>query len=299
VVFNISNDIKMGHASDLHQSMDAAKVLEGFVKNGNGHGLQELLDVLKTDLRAFRRLCFNETCAIGLRHPPEDALADRLTLEVGGRLLHLIAGARVTFGRHRASRVVTRIFNPGEPVMAQKSLHISKHHCTVEMDGETCVILDGAADTSGVFKQSGGGVFWNGVAVDGSVRIPVDLLPRQAVLGFAGQVSDPCFSFSVSVCRPDSARCARCEDRDTALCRRGRMPALALRRGDHVQETFVLLWACLDLGRVAPELQGLTVCHERGGFSWRSAHESGWFKPGRYQVVGTEVRVKAFQQYGL
>ncbi|NLE66351.1 MAG: FHA domain-containing protein, partial [Lentisphaerae bacterium] len=233
------------------------------------------------------------------RHPPEEALADRLTLDVGGKLLHLIAGARVTFGRHRANRVVTRIFDPGKPVMATSSLHISKHHCTVEADGETCVIRDGAADASGVFKQSGGGVFWNGSAVDGSVRIPVDLLPRQAALGFAGQVSDPCFSFSVSACRPDSARCARCEDRDAVLCRRGRVPALALRRSDHVPETFVLLWSCLDLGQVAPVLQGLTVCHERGGFSWRSGGEAGWLKPGRYQVVGAEICVKTFQQYGL
>ena len=299
VVFNITNDIKMGHASDLHQSMDAAKVLEGFATNGNGHGVQELLDVLKTDLRAYHRLCFNETCSGSVSQPPVEALTDRLTLEVEGRLVHLVSGMRVTMGRHRSNRIATRVFEPDGPVMSQQSLRISKFHCTVEMEDDVFVIRDGGMDASGMFSPSSGGVFFNGSVVNGSLRVPAVKLPRQTSLGLAGSLSEPFFKLAVSSCRFDPSQCSRCEDRIAAWCRRGRVPALVLNRTDHVQETFVLLWSCLDLGQVVPSLQGLTVRHERGGYAWRSVHDTGWLKPGRYQVVGTEIRVKPFQQYGL
>ena len=297
IVFNITNDIKMGHASDLHQSLDAASVLEKFTNNGQTHGVPELLDLLITDLRAFRRLCFNETGGGGVEHASSDALADRLTLRVGGQMLHLIAGNRVTFGRKSTNRITTRLFESAGAVDLERSRQISKYHCLFEIDDGECVIHDGAPDEVGALKCSSGGVFWQGKAVRKNVRFPVESFPGVATLGLAGEAAAPVFGLTAHGCVFEAARCSACENRGARPCRSGRIPVVLLRRTDKVPECYALLWACLDLGAVFPECAGLVVCHEQGAFSWRSSRGSGWLVPGA--CLAGNVDVRPFAQYGL
>ena len=299
IVFNITNDIKMGHASDFRQSLDAASLLGKIADNGQVHGVSELLDLLKTDLRAYKRLSFDEMMGGGNRRPPAEALADRLTLHVGGRWLHLIADRRVTLGRNRTNRITTRLFDRAGSVSSDRSALISKFHCILELDGSECVIYDGAPDECGLRKPSAGGVSWQGKRVKDSVRFPVGAFPQAATLGLAGDAAAPVLGLTARGYVFDSSRCATCESRNSGSCNRGRNPAVVLSRTDDVQECYVLLWACLDVGRVFPECAGLVVCYEQGAFSWRSGGAAGWLTPGRFASAGAELSVLPFAQFGL
>ena len=299
IVVNINNDIKMGHASDLHQSLDAASVLGRFENNGQAHGVSELLDLLKTDLRSYRQVCFNESGECGPSRPPAEALADRVTLSVGGRMLHLIAGSRVTLGRNRSNRICTRLFGRDVAETSLRNSRISKFHCTVELDGDGCAVHDGARDESGNMRPSACGVSWQGIAVRGAVRFPAGSFPQSATLGLAGSPGAPDIGLTAQGCFFNPSRCETCGDHAGRLCHRGRIPAVVLRRTDEAPESYALLWACLDLGRVFPECAGLIVCHEQGAFSWRSAGTFGWITPGRFASGGVEIAVREFAQYGL
>jgi len=301
IVVNITNDIKMGHASDLNQSLDATNALGRFADSRSTRGLSELLDVLKTEVRAYRRLRFHEVDGNmqPLPVPPSEARADRLTLLVGAQRLHLLAGNRVTLGRNRANRVVMRRFGETPEKTELLNGRISKFHCTIEHNDAEFVILDGATDLSGAFKRSTCGVFWQGRPVAGSVRGPVGSFPATAELGLAGTVGAYEIGLQVYGYRLDPFHCASCHRQEAVSCRRGQVPAVVLRRTDGVPETYVLLWACMDLGSVFPQCAGLIVCHEQGAFSWRSLGTAGWLTPGSFSSAGTLITVSEFAQYGL
>lgn len=294
IVFNITNDIKTGHASDIHLSQDAASAFGHFTKHGHAHALTDLLNLMNTDMRAYRREELYE--AGDEPQPPQEAITKRLSLMVGGRLLHLIAERRVTLGKNRDNRVVTRRFNQQGVVDAQLCERISKFHCTLELDGEACVIQDGGRDETGRMRPSTGGVSWQGVPVKGSLRIHVDLLPKKASLGF---VAGPAgYDFELTACAHpfDFSKCSSCSQQARQACSSGRIPALLLRRTDHIPEHYLLVWSCFDLGCVFPECAGMVVCYEQGAFSIRSSGTFGWLVPERH--VGM-VEVRPFAQVGL
>jgi hypothetical protein len=301
IVVNITNDIKMGHASDLHQSLDATSALGRFADNRSPRGLSELLDVLTTEVRAFRRLQFNEVggSAQAPPGPPPEARADRLTLFVGAQRLQLLAGVRATLGRNRANRLVTRRFGETPEETQRLNGRISKFHCTLEHDGAEFVIRDGGTDASGCFKRSACGIFWQGKPVAGSVRGPVGSFPTAAELGLAGTAGAYDIGLQAHGCRLNPAHCSSCQRHEVVSCRRGQVPAVVLRRTDGVPETYALLWSCLDLGRVFPQCAGLIVCHEQGAFSWRSLGAAGWLTPGSFSSAGTLITVCEFAQHGL
>jgi hypothetical protein len=303
IVVNITNDIKTGHASDVHLSQDAAEAISKFTHNGNAYSLTELLNLMKSDQRAYRREEFYEAGCENLpsapTQPPEEALVKRLTLCVGGRLVHLLADRRVTLGKNRANGIVTRLFGPGGETSDKRCERISRFHCTLELDGRDCVIHDGALDEKGRMKASSWGVFWQGKSVAGSLRVSAESFPLRAALGLAGTADAYDFGLTAHGYHFDQRKCVACEDSAVRPCLKGNIPAVLLRRTDDVPECYVLLWSCFDLGHVFPVCEGLTVCHEQGAFSWRSAGAFGWMTPGRYASAGTEIAVRAFAQVGL
>ncbi|MEI7947248.1 MAG: hypothetical protein WCJ02_11145 [bacterium] len=301
IVFNITNDIKTGHASDVHLSQDAASAFGHFTKNGHAHALTDLLNLMNSDMRAYRREeLYDAGCETpspsAPTAPPQEAITKRLSLMVGGRLLHLIAERRVTLGKNRDNRVVTRRFNQQGVADAQLCERISKFHCTLELDGEACVIHDGGRDETGRMRPSTWGVSWQGVPVKGSLRIPVEALPKKASLGFvAGNVG---YDFELAACAHpfDFGKCSSCSQQARHVCSNGRIPALLLRRTDQVPEHYLLVWSCFDLGCVFPECSGMVVCYEQGAFSIRFSGAFGWLVPDRR--VGA-VEVRPFAQVGL
>jgi len=300
IVININNDIKMGHASDLHQSLDAASALGSLAGNGQKHRLVEVLDLSRTEIRAYHRIRLREDEVIGggaLPSPPAQACLDRLTLAAGNRLLHLVAGNQVTLGKNRLNRVVTRLFDRNGVAAGQLNERISRHHCTFELSGNECAVLDGGADENGQWHRSTWGVFWQGRAVNGGVRFPVEGFPASATLGLAGTAETPDFRMTAHGSHFDPSRCADCPTHRQHTCRKGKVPAVLLKRSDSVPESYALIWSCLDLGGVFPGCSGIAVCHEQGAFSWRSATGSGWLLPGESFAAGVDVR--PFAQYGL
>lgn len=300
IVFNITNDIKTGHASDVHLSQDAASAFEKFTKNGQAHALTDLLNLMNSEMRAYRREELYEAgCEIkpsAPTPPPQEALAQRLTLVVGGRLLHLIASRRVTLGKNRDNHIVTRLFNQQGVADAQRCERISKFHCTLELEGTTCVLQDGARDDCGRAKPSTWGVSWQGKAVQGSLRIPVETLPTRGQLGLVNNAGHSDFELTVCPQAFDFTQCSSCQQQARHGCSNGRTPALLLRRTDQVPEHYLLAWACFDLGTVFPECAGRVVCYEQGAFSLRATGTFDWLVPGRH--LG-RIEVRPFTQYGL
>ena len=301
IVININNDIKMGHASDLHQSLDAASALGNLAGNDHAHRLGEVLNLSRTDLRAYHRIRLREDEVLGglaaLAAPPAEACLDRLTLAAGNRLLHLVAGAPVTLGRNRGCRIVARRFDRNGVAASQLNERISKIHCTLELSGTECAVLDGGVDDNGQWRRSTWGVFWQGRNVNGGVRFPVEGFPASATLGLAGTAEAPDFRMTAHGSRFDPSRCADCPTHRQHACRKGKVPSVLLNRGDSVPESYALIWSCLDLGGVFPGCAGIAVCHEQGAFSWRSGTGSGWLVPGESFAAG--VGVRPFAQYGL
>jgi hypothetical protein len=301
ITFTINNDIKAGHAADIRVHQDAAEAMGKLVQTGQAHSIEELLNLLHSKPPAFHRLSLYESAwnlDNTLPPPPPAALATRMTVSVGNRLAHLIAGSRVTLGKNRANQIVTRLFEPSGEALPERNARISKFHCTLEFAEGQCVVHDGVRTESGMMQASSCGVFWQGRAVKGSERFSADHFPATATLGLAGVVADACdFGLKAQSCFFDTARCASCRGNDGQLCHRGKTPVVILRRRDAVPEVYALMWSCLDLGNVLPECAGVTVCHERGAFAWRSAGASGWLVPGAR--VGAGIEVKEFKQYGM
>jgi hypothetical protein len=304
IVFNITNDIRTGHAADVHLSQNAADVVGTFAHNGAAHSLTELLNLLKTDQRAYRMVSLLEEECVPvtprLSAPPAGSQASRLTLSDGGRLVHLLAGHRLTLGRNRENGVVTRLFGGAGKEPGMTGERISKFHCMIELEGGDCVIHDGTTDECGRRKPSSCGTFWQGHEVHGATRFPVDTFPRRASLGLAGTAAAHDFGLTAHGCFFDASHCAACVGRGEHSCHRGRVPAVVLRRTDSVPECYALLWACLDLGEVIPGCSGAVICYEQGAFSWRSGGSSGWLTPGSPVTLGGKtIDVRAFAQYGL
>lgn len=300
IVITINNDIKMGHASDVRQSLDAAGLLGNVKNNGKVYGVPELLDLLKNEMCAFRGLPLSEVEGSDEgSEPPSGARTDSLTLQLGGRLLHLLAGRRITLGKHRSNRVVTRLFDGAGVATEALNERISKRHCTLELDGSECLILDGVADDGGAVRRSAWGVFWQGRPVEGCARLPAASFPRAAPLALVGAEGPYAFRLTAHGCYFDAARCAACPDTAAGRpCGKGRYPALVLERADAVPERYAVLWACLDLGLAFPGCAGAAVCHERGAFQLRAASGAReWLTPGMRLPGGVEVR--AFAQRGL
>jgi len=303
IVVNITNDIKVGHASDVRLSQDAAEAMGRFVSNGRTHGVGELLNLLKTDQRAFRREKLYEGDCLpgsGGKDVPDAARTDQVTLRAGDRLIHLLAGRQITLGKNRGNRIITRLFESDGSATAERNGRISKFHCLMEYREGTCWIHDGAPGEDGKLRPSTCGVFWQGHQVRGNESFDAERFPSSASLWLAGEGDAWSFGFTVQGCFFDAARCALCGGREGHACRHGRMPAVVLRRCDEVPEIFVLLWSCFDLGQVVPGLRGVTLCHDHGAFAWRSEIGSGWLVPGGTLAAGgAAVPVQAFAQYGL
>ncbi|MEI7899121.1 MAG: FHA domain-containing protein [bacterium] len=303
ITFNINNDIKAGHAADIRVHQDAAEAVSKLVKNGQAHSIEELLNLLHSKPPAFHRLSLFESGWV-LHHPlpaaPAAATAERVTLRVGNRIAHLIAGSRVTLGKNRANQIVTRLFEPDGEALPERNARISKFHCTLEYADGQCIVHDGVRTENGVMQASACGVFWQGRAVKGSERFPADRFPAVAALGLAGTADAYDFGLTAHGCFFDTARCAACGGRDEKMCHRGKTPAVILRRRDAVSEVYAVMWSCLDLGNILPGCEGVTVCHERGAFAWRAEGAAGWLVPGtRIGAGGVQIEVKTFSQYGL
>ncbi len=295
IVFNITNDIKTGHASDVHLSQDAASAFKQFTQNGQPHALTDLLNLMNTELRAYRR---EELYEAGIEPPPplQEALCKRLSLSVGGQMLHLIAERRATLGKNRDNHVVTRRFNQYGVADAQLCERLSKFHCTVELEGMACVLQDGVRDEYGRPKPSTWGISWQGKAIQGALRLPLEALPARGQLGLVNNAGHSDFELTVCPHPFDFTQCSTCSQQARQACSNGRIPALLLRRTDQVQEHYLLAWSCFDLGCVFPECEGMVVCYEQGAFSIRSSGMFGWLVPGRHVDM---IEVRSFAQYGL
>ena len=296
LVVNINNDIKMGHACDLRLSQDAADAVGRLVSNGRIHGLQELLDLLKTGSRAYVPLALYDSGA-SLPPPPKEAVAQRLTLRSDEGLLHLIAGATITFGKdRRANTVCTRLFEPDGSAVEARNGYVSRRHFTLEIEGFRCVLHDGVAAGDGQFRPSGHGVYWNGSRVQGRMAIPVSGFPAKARITLAGPSGANVVSLDVQARPYNRDECRNCEGRSDHLCHRGEVPCVLLSRPE-IRERYLLTWACADLGGLVAACRGVTVGRERGAFSWRSSTGAGWLVPG--MSLGGGVRVESFKQHGV
>lgn len=303
IVINITNDIKTGHASDVRLSQDAADVFKKFANNVQGSSLTDLLNLMRLPQRAYHREelyeAGSQACHVQLPPPPVEAMMKRITLRVRGQMVHLIADRLVTLGKNRENTIVTRVFDSSGNASAQKCERISKFHCTIQQEASDFVIYDGAMDDTRKMKPSSWGVVWQGRPVKGHVSTPLESLSQPSVLGFVGTGRE--YDFSLSVCGQfmNSAKCLSCEKPATPQCLKGRVPSILVRRNDDIPESYILLWSCLDLGHVLPACKDVIICHEQGGFSWKSGMSSGWLVPGNSLSVMPSIEIRTFSQYGL
>lgn len=229
----------------------------------------------------------------------------RLTLDGGGRRLHLVARRPAWFGRQcekpgkgrtTDNAVVLRVFSSdGTTRDDAASNAISRTHFLVEPDGQRCRLRDGypARDASGNILPGGVvGASGNGTSVNG------ETLPGRGSATFAAGESA-----TVAVA-PDSAGspvlALRLSVPRSASSRQSAAGAL-LRRADSVPESYLALWAEADLGEIEESLRGHCVVWDGARFCLRCPDGSERFlAPGlSFGPASFRVKVETFRQIGF
>jgi len=296
VIFNITQ----GHAGtvearDFYRDLSRQRDLS----------LRELVDRARSAPSVWRPLPLYEAGEGRVLLPesaaPAEARTDRLTLHVGSQRVHLLAAPELRLGKNRQCDVVTRIFNPDGTADRDKNSRIGRRHCSVRLEGEQCLVVDGGYYPElGRRKPSAWGTFLDQAPVrqNEQAALPVN---RDFLLSLAG--TDPAeetvFAFGGRLLTCELWNQPDCPFPNT--CSPSVLSCLILRRSDHVDEAFAVVWNHCPMQFVEPSLQGLRVWRRPEAFAYRVGDDCGWLAPGSTIPLpgGPEVRVETYGQAGL
>lgn len=299
--------------NDVQNSGNAAEV----VVRGAGENVREVVGSLDPDVRIadhmrqlnrnkkFERLALfrsgwcgmpGETGQRGLTPPalPEAAIAQRLTLTCGDRIVQVVGGRQGgSFGRSRKENLVSlRCFTEQGILLRDQSLAISACHFSVQFDDRGVWISDGPPGRRG----STGGTWLNGegVASESCARLRVGApakieLCRERSGGAVCTLEATVLPCSGNA-HGDESGCRECDGRG----------ALVLRRQAPVPECYAVIAGCLSLDKADERGRGWTIYRTRRAFLAAGDGKTLWLKPGvRFQANGYEWRVDSFHQFGM
>lgn len=209
--------------------------------------------------------------------PPQEKITpmDALTLEVGGRRLHVLAKTRTQFGRDGNScDVLLRVDHPDpeDSKLVAANRRLSRKHFFIEPIPGAVALVDGTLDENNQRKASAAGTFLEGEAVD------VERLgPGPACLLTVGQkdAAPEVPHWQVEVLEtgvnpglhPALFPLLKFwQEKDEVGKERMQAAGLRMKRMDLVAEDLLLLWTARPLGSVSPELDSLWLLHYGGGF---------------------------------
>ena len=299
----IHTTVTTGHAADVHVNQRAADELGKLANAANP--FEELRKMVNGRERSWVEVCLLEmtgrTRQLGAMPPA--AAVEWLTLEMGLRKIFVYGTEPIRIGRAKEGNSFTLRVPPDQEQAWRRALgQMSRKHCLIEPCGDCIRVMDGHWDEYGRRHRSSEGTFWNGEEV-GEEGVLVEAgQSGKLALGRRLPPPNPLASLRMQAIRCDGEDCRQCTQARglRRWCRDGRRSSVLLERTDGLQEWFVGLWGCVDLGAVDREYDGLVLFRQAGGFAWRCGKECGWLVPG--QDAGTplgtiRVRQKANWEY--
>jgi hypothetical protein len=309
-------NISTGHAADV----TIGKLLDRYsaLSEDKGLSVNDLIDALNRLPPAYLSLKLYEVPPDvgppptewpppGLPWPPpKEAVVNRLTLQYGERLVHLLSLNEMQLGKNKLCDVKTRLFTDDGQAPRVLNGAISRYHCRIVLEQSECRLIDGGKPRPpevGEYKSSAGGTFVNGTRVPNPGHVV--LKPEEEVLlTLAGQNAAGEGVFAMAACfrrcrRLPSGQCARST---SASCGAPNPPcSLELRRQDNVPEAFLNLWGHATLAAAGQELAGFRVWVYEGAFFFRSGSGYRWLVPGQPIVLdgGKKLLVGPYRQFGM
>ncbi|MEM7394115.1 MAG: FHA domain-containing protein, partial [Verrucomicrobiota bacterium] len=233
---------------------------------------------LKRCQEAPERLLQLPETPLPLPPPPMDAHRTALTLHHGEQRIHLLSGDLIQIGKNRACEIVTRHFGPDGTANKDDNRKISRFHCRVHRDGNTCRLIDRAHNhVEGRTDPSQNGTWLNATRLSrgGDLALP----PNQT------------FTLSLANAFDLEGRVEAEPDAD------GSPGGLLFRRKDRVRETWVVVWSSIDLKRIDPGFAEGTIYRHQNGFVY---NQTQWLIPGMtWDTPAEPVQVTEKQQYYL
>ena len=277
LAITINQDIKGGHACEIHNSLDAVGELNKALASADGEVYDTLNRIVIGGARAYRWIDLYPRRVSGALPPmPPEAAADRMTLDLGIWKVKFFSGRTVTFGRTKELNDIALRPPEGEDSMPYKM--ISRRHCRFAHSGSEVIVADGARDEKGVVNPSSWGTFLDGEQLRDEVRLSAKGT-SSGRLTFAGAGGNSVVSLDLRVLTSGDL-CKDCPRSDRAGCQGGARPSLLMRRTDGIPECFVAVWSCVRLEDVDPSYAGVKVFREGNGFAWRRGRRCGWLVPG-------------------
>ncbi len=275
---NISNNINNGNASDVHVSQRALEDLTKLASAENP--FDELRRIISGRTRSWCGLPLIDSNTSGQMPPmPPRAKTERITLDFGTHRVTFLGGRTIRFGRNRdVNDISLRPAASATEDQKRPYCMISRAHCHFEHQGQSVVICDGQRDERQVLVASSGGTFWNGVRIDGSIRLNAG---DRGVVSFAGSYNGA-ISLDVKVCK-SAGDCSSCPHAGRQWCGDGLRSSLMLTRRDGIPEKFIAVWSCFRLEEADPSFNGVLIFRKDGAFAWRKGRKCGWIIPGTSQ----------------
>ena len=281
LAITINQDIKGGHACEIHNSLDALGELNKALASTDSEVYDTLYQIIMGPARAYRWIGLYprrliDTLQSSLPPMPPEAAGDRMTLDLGIWKVKFFSGRTVTFGRTKELNDIALRPPEGEDSTPYKM--ISRRHCRFAHSGTEVIVADGARDEKGVAIPSSWGTFLDGEQLRDEVRLSAKGT-SSGRLTFAGAGGNSVVSLDVRVLTSGDL-CKDCPRSDRAGCQGGTRPSLLMRRTDGIPECFVAVWSCVRLEDVDPSYAGVKVFREGNGFAWRRGRRCGWLVPG-------------------
>ena len=280
LAITINQDIKGGHACEIHNSLDAVGELNKALLSADGEVYDTLNTIVIGGARAYRWIdLYPRRMSDALPPMPAEAAADRMTLDLGIWQVTFFSGRTVTFGRTKNLNDIA--LRPPVGATEEQTVPyrmVSRQHCRFAHSGRQVIVADGARDEQGVVKHSSYGTFFDGKPVADEIRLSADGV-REGTLTFSRAGGSGVLSLKAEVLVPNDL-CAACPRSDRADCQGGARPSLLLRRTDGIPQCFVAVWSCVRLEDVDPSFSGVKVFREGNGFAWRCGRRCGWLVPG-------------------
>lgn len=277
LAITINQDIKGGHACEIHNSLDAVSKLNEAFASADAEVYDTLYSIVLGGTRAYRWIdLYPRRVNEALPPMPPEAAADRMTLDLGIWKVKLFSGRTVTFGRTKGLNDIALRPPEGEDSTPYKM--ISRRHCRFAHSGSEVIVADGARDEKGVVNPSSWGTFLDGEQLRDEVRLSAKGT-SSGRLTFAGAGGSAVVSLDVRVLTSGDL-CKDCSRSGRAGCQGGARPSLLMKRTDGIPEYFVAVWSCVRLEDVDPSYAGIKIFREGNGFAWRCGRRCGWLVPG-------------------
>ena len=280
IVVNINTNITTGHASEVHNSQDAASKLREALEGRSDDMFEALRTIVVGTCRAYRRIdLYARSMNAALPPIPAEAACERLTVNLGVWKMTLFSERTVTFGRSQKACDIAMHPREGAELAEEIPYRmISRGHCRFAHNGTEVIVEDGVCDESGRVNPSRHGTFFNGDQIEGELRLSASGT-KDGMLTFGGAGGSDVVGMKAKVLTA-GCLCETCPRGDRMGCQGGKRPSLLLRRTDGQQECFVALWSCVRMEDVDPSFAGVTIFREGRGFAWRRGRRCGWILPG-------------------